>query len=46
MDREKIFINDAIDKGLISKTVHILDIIKFLRNSDTFKQKNFLFWMK
>lgn len=46
MDREKIFINDAIDKGLISKTVHILDIIKFLQNSDTFKQKNFLFWMK
>ena len=23
MDREKIFINDAIDKGLISKTGHI-----------------------
>lgn len=40
MDREKIFINDVIDKGLISKTVHILNIIKFLQNSDTFKQIN------
>jgi len=40
MDREKIFINNAIDKGLISKTGHILNIIKFLQNSDTFKQKN------
>lgn len=28
---------------LISKTVHILDIIKFLQNSDTFKQKKFSF---
>lgn len=40
MDREKIFINDVIDKGLISKMVHILNIIKFLQNSDTFKQIN------
>ena len=40
MDREKIFINDVIDKGLISKTVHILNIIKFLQTSDTFKQIN------
>ena len=33
MDWKEIFVNDAIEKGLISKTVHILNI-EFLQNSD------------